>query len=182
MKFFRLLLPAVAIILFVGAVAFAQQCTYPVGPNKGYATTPYTGSHFAVTFNDSVSVTTTRTDSHSETTYDSFNHGVLETITVRTIDHDIPADNSSLEFYLGGFCDGKEGCKRDTSVNQQGNWCGHSYSYGYYEMPISGTPYHHRERAIIVDSRTVLFIGQTAPDGYEDRDEWMDFEYSLRIN
>jgi hypothetical protein len=173
-----LYLSVISALLF--ATFAAAQIQYPVNPNPtAFQTTPYSTSYFSVAFNGAVSTTTSRTANNqsSNTTYYSGSHGVSQGVTVRIIDHNIAVDQTSSDFYADNDTTGGTIDSRSTDV-----WEGHIFTYTrrLYNAP-DGTQLSKRSRFIIVNAREVIFIIQICPASYEDRNEWLDFEYSLRI-
>ena len=166
-----------AMVLSISALA---QYTFPTPPSTGKATTPYSTSIFSATFNGPVSVTNTgRNDENTSTdvVYESSNGTVLQMITVRTIDHSIPVDFTSTGFYV----EHQKGCDTKTDLSQ-GYWGdNHPYSYSFCTFTIEGQKYTLRTRYIMVNSTTVLMLKQAAKEDDNNRDEWLDFEYSLRF-
>jgi len=177
MKIKSLMLAVVVLLL----VAFAgAQCTYPTGPNTGFATTPYDTNYFSATFNGLVTFKEAGRSADNESSnyyYRSSNPNVSQQIMLRTVDHDIQNDMSSAEFYRNDATTPGE----DRSNRSAGDWCGHPYTYAFYVFPSNGYELRERVRYIIVNSRTVIFLTQIALNSYDDRNEWLDFEYSLRI-
>lgn len=166
-----------ALVLSVSALA---QITYPTPPNTGKATTPYSTSVFSITFNGPVSIeTATRNDSNTSTDvmYDSNNGTVSQFVTVRTIDHAIPVDFTSTDFYV----EQQSGCETKTDLSK-GYWGdNHPYSYSFCTFFLGDQKYTLRTRYIIVNSTTLLTVQQAAKENDNNRDQWMDFECSLRI-
>jgi len=167
-----------AAILLLSVFA-AAQITYPVGPNTGFQTTPYSAPAFSVTFNEPVSVKTFQSTvgTSTNTLYSSFSHGVYQSVTVRTVDHDIAVDYSSSTFYANENTFGTE----DMAYRSTDVWEGHPFTYSRRSNTENGTTHYQRMRYIIVNSRTAIFITQMSSEDYDDRPEWLDFEYSLRI-
>ncbi len=171
------------IVLLLATFAGAQQCGN-TGPNAGFATTPYSANYFSATFNGPVTFTEAgRSDDNqsSNYTYLSKNANVVQLVTVRIVDHDIPPDQTSADFYAND--DRTPG--EDTSYRKTGTWCSDHgdvpYTYTFHVYTRNGSELRKRTRNIIVNSRTVIFLEQIALNSYDDRNEWLDFEYSLRI-
>ena len=176
MKFFR---NTLAVLFLMVAASFAQW-TYPTGPNAGKATTPFDGAYFSATFNGTPSVKTYRSadNESSNTVYSSMTDTVAEIVTVRIIDHDIAVNYTSSDFYAN---DDRTGGTLDNDSTTRNVWCGLPYTYTFRNFELDGVKLVKRSRYIIVNSREVIFIQQIAVASYEDRPEWLDFEYSLRI-
>ena len=180
MKFKSLMLSMVVILLAAFAGAQCDETSMPVSPNAGYATTPYSANYFSATFNGPVTFQDAGRSTDNESSnwsYSSHTNDVYQIILVRKVDHDIPNDMTSAEFYRNDDQEAGE----QTGSRSSGNWCGHPYTYSYHEFEKDGVLLKERTRYIIVNSRTVIFISQYAKADYNDRDQWLDFEYSLRI-
>ena len=168
-----------AIVLLFSAVASAQGYTYPVNPNpSGKQTTPFSNAQFSATFNGPVSTDTFRSksDTSSNTVYGSTNHNVDQVVIVRFVDHDIAVDHTSSDFYADDDRTGGTVANRSSDV-----WEDHPFTYTARDFTLDGVDYTERTRFIIVNSREVIFISQTRLRDYDDKNEWLDFEYSLRI-
>ncbi len=163
-----------ALVLSVSALA-----QYPTSPNTGQATTPYATSTFSITFNGPVvieaAVRNTENTS-TDVTYDSNNGNIYQMVTIRTIDHAIPVDFTSSNYYV----EHQTGCDTKTDLTT-GYWDNRPYSYSFCTFSIQGEKYTLRTRYIIVDSTTMLRVQQVAKEDDNNRDAWLDFEYSLRI-
>ena len=155
-----------SVVLLLSAGMAMAQYTYPVNPNPTkFQTTFYSNDQFLATFNSSVTVTIEQKNTSTDTIYQSFNHGVVQAISVRIIDHDIPVDVSSSDFYMNND-------PLDTPI---------TVTYAYRQFTFSGSVFSKRTRAIIVNAREVIFVTQIAAMSYDDQNEWFDFEYSLRV-
>ena len=167
---------SVILALALSVTALAQ---YPASPNTGKATTPYATGVFSATFNGPVEVqasTRSTQNTSTDTMYLSENGLIAQAVTVRTIDHAIAVDYASSDFYVNDLT----GC--DTKTDQsQGSWDNRPYSYVFCTYSNGGNTYTLRVRFIIVNSTTVLMVKQLALINDNDRDQWLDFEYSLRI-
>jgi len=170
-SFFRSLLLAVAVALF-SAFAAAQT------RNTAFQTTPYFNNYFSATFNGTVEANSSRSDNGQSTNYiyESTNHGVTQVVVVRIVDHDIAVDYTSSDFYAN---DDRTGGTVDQTSRD--HWQGHPFTYTFRHYQREGNDLGKRTRFIIVNSRTVIFIYQIAAYSYDDRPEWLDFEYSLSI-
>lgn len=178
MKTFQKSLLSVAIVLMLAVVAVGQ-IQYPVNPTpSGFQTTPYANNYFSATFNGVVTAGDgVRTDTSTNYMYSSSSHNVTQVVWVRIIDHDIPVNQASADFYANE--DKVGGVITDRSQNV---WEGHPFTYTRHEYTnSSGVQMAQRARYIIVGPREAIFIMQIVPASYEDRNEWLDFEYSLRI-
>jgi hypothetical protein len=175
------------LIVFLSSFALAQ---YPTSPNTGKQNTLFANAQFSATFNGQVSVSETRrngagTSSYQE--YDSYESPVGQDITVKFLDHDIAVDLSSSNFYANGDFN------RITEINGATDvrlidrstdvWEGHPFTYTNVIFTVAGKTYTLRSRFIIVNSREALFINQLSPSDLDtaNRNQWLDFEYSLRI-
>lgn len=160
----------VVVLLLVAAFAGAQN---------------FSGSRFTATFNGPVSTTTSSNATNSNLQYTSRSGNVTEGVTVRTVDHDIPVNQSSSQFYRANVV---SPYILDSSKNSDGYYQGHPYSYGTFSYTENGVLYYVMERFIVVDSRTAIFIWMSMPAS-EDTDRtpnnanvrWQDFEYTLNI-
>lgn len=176
MRLKSLMLSVVTLLLAAFAVA---QYQYPQGPNTGLQTTPYSNNYFSATFNGSIETSgALRNDNGTSTSYifQSVNHRVSQAVLVRILDGDIPVDYTSSDFYAH---DDRTG---GTVINRsQGMWEDHPYTYTCRTFIQDNVEYSRRTRFIIVNSRMAIFITQTSLNSYNDQNEWLDFEYSLRI-
>jgi hypothetical protein len=161
-------------VLSVSALA-----QYPASPNTGAATTPYATNVFSATFNGPVEVqeaSRNAANTSTDYTYESNNGRVLQVVTVRVIDHAIAVDYTSSDFYVNDMT----GCNSKTDVSR-GTWDNRPYTYVFCTTTSGAYTVTIRVRYIIVNSTTVLMIKQGALESDNDRDQWLDFEYSLRI-
>jgi hypothetical protein len=166
-----------SVVLLLSAGMAMAQYTYPVNPNPTkFQTTFYSNDQFLATFNSSVTVTIEQKNTSTDTIYQSFNHGVVQAISVRIIDHDIPVDVSSSDFYMNN-----DPLDTPITVHSTGTWGGRPFTYAYRQFTFSGSVFSKRTRAIIVNAREVIFVTQIAAMSYDDQNEWFDFEYSLRV-
>jgi hypothetical protein len=170
---FRSLSMAIAVTL-LSAFAVAQTQTQ----NTAFQNTPYFNNYFSVNFNGTVQTDSSRSDNGQSTNYiyQSTNHGVTQVVVVRIVDHDIAVDNTSSDFYAN---DDRTGGTVDQTSKDR--WQGHPFTYTFRHYQRDGNDLGKRTRFIIVNSRTVIFIYQIAAYSYDDRPEWLDFEYSLSI-
>ena len=163
-----------ALVLSVSALA-----QYPASPNTGSATTPYATNVFSITFNGPVSITNVGRNAENtsnDIVYSSDNGTIFQFVTLRIIDHTIPVDFTSSNFYV----EHQSGCDTKTDLSQ-GTWDNRPYSYSFCTFTMDGQKYTLRTRYIIVNPTTVLMVKQAAKENDNDRDQWLDFEYSLRI-
>jgi hypothetical protein len=182
MKMKPLVLAATFLLLSVFAAAQCgvdEQNLQTSGPNTGLANTLYSTDYFSVIFNGPVTAEAFRSTDNRSTNYvySSSNANVVQMVNVRILDGDIPNDRSSAEFYAN---DDRTPGEDLSSRTDSYFWCGHPYVYTTHVYPLNGRDMRERSRIIIVNSRTVIFLVQIAPDSYSDHDEWLDFEYSLR--
>lgn len=170
----------VAVILALASSMVIAQTDYPVNPNPtGLQTTPYSTPNFSAIFNGTVKVSgveRSEDNQSSNTVYSSLNNYSLQTIIVRFIDHDIAVNQASADFYADDDRVGGTITNRST-----GTWEGHIYTYTMHHYVKDGYSLTQRCRYIIVNSREVIFLEQISSEDYADHDEWLDFEYSLRI-
>ena len=146
----------------------------------------YSTPVFSATFNGDVKVETFRNSTNSNTAYSSFSNGITELVVVRTVDHDIDVNTTSSQFYRANTT----GATLVDKFNSDGEYQGHPYSYGLFEYTDSGIAFTERERIIIVNSRTVIFIKMimTAEKASNEPNTpgnalqvWQDFENTLNI-
>jgi len=160
----------------LSAFALAQ---YPVGPNTGFQTTSFSNSYFSAVFNGAVEAAAGQRNSANTSTtyvYSSSNANVSQSVLVRIVDQNIAVDTTSSDFYANS--DNTGGEIRTTSHDV---WEGHPFTYTFRVFTSGGVEYSRRTRIIVVNSREVIFISQTVLNTYDDQNEWLDFEYSLRI-
>jgi hypothetical protein len=172
MKFLGSLI--LAMVLSVSALA-----QYPTSPNTGKATTPYTTGVFSATFNGPVTAKDSgrnTANTSSDVTYVSSTDLIAQAVVVRTIDHAIAVDFTSSDFYVSDL----QGCDTKDNISK-GYWDNHPLTYVFCTYTTGGQTYTLRVRFIIVNSTTVLMVKQLALEANNDRDQWLDFEYSLRI-
>ena len=136
-------------------------------------------SQFSASFNGPVAVRTYSNPTNNNTEY--FSHdsrGVYQFVTVRTIDGDIAVNTASSDFYMNN-----ERFGGVVSNVDHGTYQGHPYTYAFFDKAPDGNGGQQSERIryIIVNSRTVIFIFQIAPESVEDRDAWVTFEATLNI-
>jgi hypothetical protein len=168
-------------ILAVLVLSIASLAQFPEGPNTGKATTPYSTNNFSATFNGAVTAKSAERNSPTAVDYVYFsqNENVSESVVVRFVDHDIAVDYTSSDYYAN---DDRTGGTVDSSSTSHGTWGnGSVYTYTFRTFTFEGVELTKRTRYIIVNSREVIFVYQVTRKGYEDRPEWLDFEYSLRI-
>ena len=142
-------------------------------------TVPYSASQFSATFNNGVAVSTYSTNTATNTEYFSTDsRGVTQDIVVRFVDHDIPVDYSSSDYYLNHDTFGGA-----LSNVARGTYQGRVFTYGFFDKAPDGNGGLRSERIrfIIVNSREVIMIAQIAPEAVDDQQEWFAFEDSLNI-
>ena len=142
-------------------------------------TVPYSVPQFSATFNNGVAVTTYRAPTSTNTEYFSTDsRGVTQDIVVRFVDHDIPVDYSSSDYYLNHDTFGGA-----LSNVTRGTYQGRVFTYGFFDKAPDGNGgfQSDRIRFIIVNSREVIMISQIAPEAVDDQQEWFAFEDSLNI-
>jgi hypothetical protein len=167
-----------AIVLSLSAGLAMAQYNYPTNPTPaGLQNTPYSNSQFLAAYNGTVSTRAVRENTSTETIYESFDHSVFQAVVVRFVDHDIAVDQTSSDFYADN-----DSVTTPITNRSTGSWGGHPYTYAYrVYTDDAGNSMSKRQRSIIVSSREVIFIEQITPASYNDQNEWLDFEYSLRI-
>jgi hypothetical protein len=117
-------------------------------------------------------------------------------VVVRVVDHAIPVDFSSSNFYRTHLCENTEGATLDNDSTNDSYYDGHPFSFGVCNYTLGNIPYWRLERIIIVDSTTVIFIAMDVPVSVANRPEnattsvkgtndafvgWVNFENSLVI-
>ena len=174
MKIKAIVLAFVLSLLALGGIAWA---------NTGLQTTSYSTNNFSAQFNGPVTagpVQRSQDNQSSNYVYTSFDTNVGQGVIVRFVDHDIPVDQTSSDFYAND--DTSDG----TITNQStGMYQGHPYTYTGRAYTDSGTEMFKRTRFIIVNSREVIFIIQIEPkqngNYLTNQPQWFDFEDSLNI-
>lgn len=178
MKGFKLSILSVILGLAFASLAVAQSVNYPVNPNPtGLQTTPFSNNYFSASFNGPVtSAEIARSSTGSNWLYSSSSNGVDQSIQIRIVDHDIPVDVSSSNFYADNTINPGTITDRSTDV-----WEGHPFTYTRRTWTENGVITVARDRYIIVNSRTVIVIQEMSLENLDNRNQWLDFEYSLRI-
>jgi hypothetical protein len=180
MKLFKSI--ALALTLLFASVALADQ--YPTSPNTGKQTTQFNSNQFTALFNGEVTVSELKQNDAKTSQYRSYtssSNGVTQQVLLKFITAgDIAVDYTSSNFYANQFVPVVGGVE-DMSNRSQGVWEGHPFTYAYVSGETDGVAWVTRTRYIIVNSREALFISQTSSGTTDDRNQWLDFEYSLRI-
>jgi len=168
-----------SIALLFASVALAQ---YPTSPNTGKQTTQFNSNQFSALFNGPVTVSGLEQNTAKTSQYRIYSstgdNGVVQVVELRyiTVNGNIPVDYTSSDFYANEFVgDGIE----DVNNRSQNVWEGHPFTYTFITSADKKTV--TRSRFIIVNGKEALFIMQISPISANDRDQWLDFEYSLRI-
>jgi len=171
MKFMKTI--ALVAVLFCAAFGTAQT---------------YSTNLFSVGFNGTPTVSTTRNQANTSTRtdYRVWDGTVLEQVLVVNIDHTIPVDYTSSDFYRDE--DASAGEVLSTANNSQGMYQGRPFSYGCFLSTFNGADEIRMTRYIIVNATTAIFISMELPDAATyPRDTnnafkgWEDFESSLNI-
>ncbi len=168
-------------LIFVALCTTLAICQYPTSPNTGLQTTPFNSVQFSATFNGPVNISdlvqnTAKTSQFR--LYESTNKGVTQTIQLRVITTGyIAVDYTSSDFYANEFVDGIE----DTTNRSHNVWEGYPFTYTYVTKGKGDDATVTRTRFIIINAREALFLSQVSLASIDNRDQWLDFEYSLRI-
>ena len=115
--------------------------------------TPYSNKTFSATFVGPVTESAPDRNTQNTSTsvfYNASVNGVFQTVSMRTVDHDIPVDQSSLDFYATGAA--KNGYSEDDRKNE--TLQGH---IGIYVNQHNGNS-RRRVWYVLVDSRHVLAL------------------------
>jgi len=143
---------------------------------------------FSVDFSSQPQVETFRNDANTSTrtVYTAIGNEAVEQVVVVKVDHDIPVDYTSSDFYRDA--DVNTGETLATNRNSQGLYQGHPYSYGCYTSTVNGVDVIRFSRFIIVNSRTAIFIVMAMPNSDNAPktptgafQAWQDFENTLNI-
>jgi hypothetical protein len=152
----------------------------------GMSQTNFSAPRFSASFNGAVETSKAARNTNNTSTsvqYTSTSGNVLESVTVRTIDHDIAVDSTSSQFYRANDTTGT----LFPASSSDGTYQGHPYSYGCAHFESNGITFWSMTRYIIVDSRTAIFITLIVPENdvqlsnNETLPEWVRFENSLSI-
>jgi len=150
-------------------------------------TTPYSNNNFSATFNNEVTYSTYSNPTNINYVYTSTSaQGVKQVVNVRIVDHDIPVDYSSSDFYMNhetsSLLDTFDGTLVADGIARN-LYQGHPFTYAFFDKApgSNGTMWSERIRFIIVNSREVIFIYQIAPEEVNDQQEWFAFEETLSI-
>lgn len=145
-------------------------------------TTQFSNNYFDVTFNEGPVTAHTPSQNDAKTStnyaYSAENDVVFQDVTVRLIDHDIPTDYSSTNFYADdSLKHGEKEINRSTGTYQ-----GHIFTYNCVTfVDDDGITYSTRTRYILINSREVYFIFQITRADYDDKAMWDQFEATLNI-
>jgi len=143
---------------------------------------------FSVDFSSQPQVETFRNDANTSTrtVYTVIGNEAVEQVVVVKVDHDIPVDYTSSDFYRDA--DVNTGETLTTNRNNKGLYQGHPYSYGCYTSTVNGVDVIRFSRFIIVNSRTAIFIVLAMPNSDNAPktptgafQAWQDFENTLNI-
>jgi len=145
--------------------------------------TPYSNKVFSATFVGPVTETAADRNMQNTSTsvfYNAAANGVYQSVSIRTVDHDIPVDQSSLDFYADGAA--KNGYVQDDRKNV--SLQGHIGIYiNLHNTDITGTT-RRRVWYIIVSPRQVLALmtegDATVDDGAVTA--WTTFTESFVLN
>src|ERR1700683_2381695 len=142
--------------------------------------TPYSTANFSAVFNNTVTadapVQNTRSVANAYTSNDGTH---FEMVTFRVVDHDIPVDYTSSDFYANNSQNG--GWVIDPTVTTEKLYQGHPFTYTYMTKTVYGIQYALRSRYIIVNSREAIFIQMSSPAADSNYDYWENFENTLSI-
>jgi hypothetical protein len=116
------------------------------------------------------------------------NKGTDQSISIRTIDHDIPLTQAAVDFYAGEAATNdtwkdSEGWVYTVTKRLKGEWNGHPYIY-VAEKYIDGDSKQEkssRSWVIVADKRTVISLHQSAPLALDVEVAWEAFKNSLVI-
>jgi|ERR1700733_3847729 len=154
--------------------------------STGLQTTPYSTGNFSAVFNGPVTADpVSRSTDNESSNYDyySFSAGVGQIVVVRQIDHDIPVDQSSADFYVNDDATGGTVTNRSNFTYQ-----GHVGAYTRRIYMSDGVQLSKRTRYIVVNSREVIFLEEITaigspsdPGDMAEQKQWFDFEDSLDI-
>lgn len=141
----------------------------------------FSNNYFDANFVGAVTSSTQRNDANTSTNYfyNASDANVYQTIDVRLVDHDIPVDYSSTNFYADADArrSGVEVMSRSTGVYQ-----GHPFTYLCIKYTnASGQVLTERNRYIVVGPREAYFVTQTSLASYDDNAEFNTLENSLNI-
>jgi hypothetical protein len=151
----------------------------------------YTTKDFSVNFVGEVAVNgpANNTENTSITTfYSSSNETELDMVSVRFVNHDIPADTTSSDFYatetLARICPTNVAtCRMLLEFESRSTYQGHPYTYVVTEITDTETSvvFWVRTRYIIVNSREATFIDRMTTKANSDQESSGAFLNSLDI-
>jgi hypothetical protein len=139
----------------------------------------FSNNYFDANFVGAVTSSNNRNDANTSTNYfyNASDANVYQTIDVRLVDHDIPVDYSSTNFYANEDAQRGEVLSRSTGVYQ-----GHPFTYLCIKYTTNkGYVLTERNRYIIIGPREVYFITQSSLASYDDNAEFLALENSLNI-
>jgi hypothetical protein len=168
------------------ALAFSVLAIAGMAGAGTFQNTPYSTNSFSATFNANVTADApVASDDNQSTNYSFWSYNPTQTVgqlvIVRIVNHDIPVDLTSSDFYADDDRTGGTITNRST-----GEYQGHPFTYTRRDYVDNGVELSKRTRFIIVNSREVIFIMQIAPFtdgpvGSGDQPQWFEFEDSLSI-
>jgi hypothetical protein len=143
--------------------------------------TPYQSEIFTATFNGPIQVHLdhntqgTSTDKHFSTT-----GTIQQTITVRTVDHDIDVDKAATDFYATQTL--KNGARTLLSRQDGVYKKKHPWTLITFADTRDNVITRWHTWFIIIDSRTVMIVAQVAIMGdHDDNSDWATLIDSLNI-
>jgi hypothetical protein len=164
-------------LLLVGAVLLLPALAGAQTP------TPYSTPQFSATFNGPVTAEpparTSTTNSSVDLYYSSRINGVQQIVAIRTTDSAsyTTADFSSSDFYAQQIA--ATGALESSS---QDHYQGYPFSYTKALMSQqNGSKLVQRDRFIILNDRTMVFVRMIAPTDRDSDEVWLAFANSLVI-
>ena len=139
----------------------------------------FSSNYFDANFVGAVTSSNKRNDANTSTDYmyNASNDNVVQYVISRVVDHDIPVDYSSTNFYANEDAQKGEVLSRSTGMYQ-----GHPFTYLCIKYTTkAGYVLTERDRYIIIGPREVYFISQTSLASYDDNAEFLALENSLNI-
>jgi hypothetical protein len=170
---FKLVLSA-TVVLLLAAFAGAQSTTYST-------------ANFSATFLGPVRASSPDRNVQNTSTsqyYSSVHNGVEETVSDRTVDHDIPVDQSSLDFYAGGALkDADDDKGKVLDDRQYSTFQGHISVCVNLHFTEQGVVQRRRVCYILAGPRHVFALWQQAAASQDDGGlaDWTTFTRSLVI-
>jgi hypothetical protein len=173
----------VAVALLLPAAFAGAQVDAPCVPTdakpcqSAQAPVPYSTPQFLVTFNGRVE---TWSEPNVQKTsadffYASKSGDIEQTVVYRSIGHEIPVEQSSLDYYV------KENTKHGEVLKsrQDGSWHGHIFMY----IDVATADNRHRRTWLMIrDSHTVYVLMQSSPAGVKEDEDWNKFYGSFELN